>query len=80
MSFTSWLSERMPLSSRTSGLALRPAFKRRSRIAPRSFRTGFEDLEGRRMLSTLPVTNTLDDIAQRGTLRYAMNTRPNAGL
>jgi hypothetical protein len=44
----------------------------RNRPRRPSFRHGFECLEGRRMLSTLPVTSTLDDATQRGTLRYAV--------
>ena len=60
MSFTSWLSNGFGLSSR-------PASKRRARPAQRSFRPGFECLEGRRMLSTLTVLNNLDSGA--GSLR-----------
>jgi hypothetical protein len=60
MSFTTWLSNSFGLSSR-------PAFRKRSRTAPRSFRPGFECLESRRVLSTLTVLNTLDSGA--GSLR-----------
>jgi hypothetical protein len=72
MSFTSWLSERLPLTSQTSGSSQRLAFKRRTRPAQRGFRPSLECLEGRSMLSALPVTSALDDVSQRGTLRYAV--------
>jgi len=68
MSFTSWLSGRLPLSSRTPRLAA----KRRARPAQRAFRPGLQCLEGRLVPSTLPVTSALDDVSQRGTLRYAV--------
>jgi hypothetical protein len=72
MSFTTWLSERLPLSSRSSGSALRPAFQRGVRPAQRGFRPALEFLESRSMLSALPVTSAVDDVTQHGTLRYAV--------
>ncbi len=74
MSFTSWLSEHLPLSPRTS-VGPRPAAKRRARPAQRSFRPGFECLEGRCMLSTLTVLNTRDSGA--GSLRAEISAAHN---
>src|SRR4051794_65642 len=39
---------------------------------PLAFRPALEVLEDRRVPATLPVTSTLDDVTQRGTLRYAV--------
>ncbi|HEY2840503.1 MAG TPA: hypothetical protein VGJ26_15205, partial [Pirellulales bacterium] len=72
MSFTNWLSERVPLSFQTSGSAVRPMFKKRVRPAQRRFSPVIEYLESRSMLSAIPVTSAVDDVSQRGTLRYAV--------
>jgi hypothetical protein len=72
MLFTSWLSERLRSTSRTRGMAARPASKRRARSSQRAFRPGLECLEDRCVPSTLAVTSALDDVSHHGTLRYAV--------
>src|SRR6516162_5858938 len=62
----SWLreligGERLPASSR----------RRRTKPAPR-VQLRLEALEDRSVPSTIPVTSSLDDVTQRGTLRYAV--------
>jgi hypothetical protein len=47
MSFTSWLPERLRLSSRNHGLAPRPASKRRARQKQMRYRCFLEELESR---------------------------------
>ena len=60
MSFTSWLQDCHTLATREHA--------RRSPVKPRALRPRLEALEGRVVLSTLTVTNTLD--SGHGSLRY----------
>jgi len=60
MSFTSWLQDCHTLATREHA--------RRSKVKQRGFRPRLEALEGRVVLSTLTVTNTLD--SGKGSLRY----------
>ena len=72
MSFTSWLSDHLVLSSRTPGRAPRPASKRKATALRRTFRPSLENLEDRWVPSTLMVTRSIDDVSQHGTLRWAV--------
>src|SRR5262249_31702316 len=60
MSFTSWLQDCRTLATREHA--------RRSKVKQRGLRPRLEALEGRVVLSTLTVTNTLD--SGKGSLRY----------
>src|SRR5258707_1342402 len=78
MSFTHWLSNRLGLSSRSPGLAPRPASKRRARPAQRAFRPCLECLEDRCVPSTLFVTDgEVDSATVAGTLRWAVANANN---
>lgn len=68
MRLFSWLRERITGGRSSASTRARKA-KRPS--APH-WRPRVEALEDRALLSTIPVTSSLDDVSQRGTLRYAV--------
>ena len=77
MSFTSWLSDHLVLSSRTPGRAPRAASKRKALATRRTFRPALECLEDRWVPSTLLVTRNIDDVSKHGTLRWAVANAHN---
>jgi hypothetical protein len=81
MSVTSWLSQRLRLPSRTRGLALPRAGKRRARPALRTHRPRLEYLEDRLAPATLTVNTLADNTTDTSvlTLRDAVLLVNNGG-
>src|SRR4051794_18463389 len=77
MSFSRPLSRRFRKSFRKSTSASRLAIKRKPAFERSPLLPLLEFLEGRQLMSAIPVTSALDDVTRRGTLRYAVANAKN---